>query len=319
MLGLSALFPPAPKWNIDQVPDLTGRIAIVTGGNSGIGYETVRVLLSKNAKVYLAARSEERAQQAITDLSKLQLPGQVEWMQLDLASLESIKKFAEEYLAKVQRVDMLFNSAGVMNPVVGPTTKDGYELHVGTNSLGHHYLTLLLLPALRASAQATPDQPPRVCFTSSIAHRNSSPKGFDPTDVTGIHTSCYVPAHTRAYGQSKLYNILSANWFHRHYGKENIVFTSCHPGILESELVRDWNKGLNAVAIPLLKSTIFYPAHMGAITQLYLNTAPEAAGEGGNYYVAWARKYKSIPISRNECVQDAFAAWVNEQVTQHVS
>ncbi|MGG6498818.1 UNVERIFIED_CONTAM: hypothetical protein NY603_38405, partial [Bacteroidetes bacterium 56_B9] len=80
-------------------------------------------------------------------------------------------------------------------------------------------------------------------------------KGFDPADVAGIHTSCYVPAHTRAYGQSKLYNILSANWFHRHYGKENIVFTSCHPGILESELVRDWDKGLNAIAIPLLKST----------------------------------------------------------------
>ena len=102
-------------------------------------------------------------------------------------------------------------------------------------------------------------------------------------------------------------------------GSEMCIRDRCHPGILESELVRDWNKGLNAIAIPLLKSTIFYPAHMGAITQLYLNTAPEAAGEGGNYYVAWARKYKSIPISRNECVQDAFAAWVNEQVTQHVS
>ncbi|WFD18444.1 hypothetical protein MCAP1_000647 [Malassezia caprae] len=144
------------------------QIAIVTGGNSGIGFETVKQLLNKNAKVYLCARNPERANAAIAKLRDMNLPGTVEYLPLDLASLDAIKSFADNYLSKEKTLDMLFNNAGVMNPTVGPETKDGYELHVGTNSLGHHYLTKLLLPALQASAQATPDRPPRVCFTSSL-------------------------------------------------------------------------------------------------------------------------------------------------------
>ena len=197
------------------------------------------------------------------ELQRNQLPGKIEFLRLDLASLHSIKEFSEQFLAKEQRLDMLFNSAGVMNPYVGPETKDGYELHLGTNSLGHHYLTQLLVPALQVSAKASPDRPPRVCFTSSIAHRGTSPKGFDPTDPTGLHTHCYMPSHNRAYGTSKFCNILSANWFQRNFGAQNIVFTSCHPGILKTGLVREWNQGLNTIMMPIIEAVIFLSAKDG--------------------------------------------------------
>ena len=181
----------------------------MTGGNSGIGYETVLNLLRKNAKVYLVARSEERAKEAIDKLKAEKLPGEVVFMKMDQASLKDIKRFAEEYMKKESRIDMLFNSAGVMAPKVGEKTADGYELHVGTNSLGSHYLTTLLLPALRATKEQT-GHPARVCFTSSIAHRFTSSKGFDPEDYTGLHSPPrFIPGENRAYGTSKFCNILS--------------------------------------------------------------------------------------------------------------
>lgn len=180
------------------------QIAIVTGGNGGIGYETVRHLLRKNAKVYLAARSEVRAKEAIEKLKQENFPGTVEFLQLDLANLKSIKAFATAFLAKETRLDMLFNSAGVMNPTCGAKTEDGYELHVGTNSLGHHYLTKLLLPALQANVKET-GRKARVCFTSSIAHRGASTKGFDPADYVGLSLPpTYLPEASRAYGTSKV-------------------------------------------------------------------------------------------------------------------
>ena len=108
---------------------------------------------------------------------------------------------------------MLFNNAGVMNPTVGAETQDGYELHVGTNSLGHHYLTELLLPALQASARATPDRLPRVCFTSSLVHRQASSNGFDPADYTGLKDlPFYMPPATRAYGTSKVRTITDTSF-----------------------------------------------------------------------------------------------------------
>lgn len=189
------------------------QIAIVTGGNSGIGFETVKHLLGKNAKVYLCTRNSDRAKSAIDELKKMNLPGTVEFLPLDLASLKAIKSFADNYLSKEKTLDMLFNNAGVMNPTVGAETHDGYELHVGTNSLGHHYLTELLLPALQASARATPDRLPRVCFTSSLVHRQTSSNGFDPADYTGLKDlPFYMPPATRAYGTSKVRTITDTSF-----------------------------------------------------------------------------------------------------------
>lgn len=279
----------------------------MTGGNSGIGYETVYHLARKNAKVYLAARNEKKARNSIDKLCSLELPGTIEYLHLDLAWLESIRTFAAAFLARERRLDILFNSAGVMLPEMGPRTHEGYELMLGTNSLGHHYLTELLLPSLQASLAASPSNPPRVCFTSSLAHRNISDQGFTPSDPTGIHTSkpFYLPDASRAYGTSKFCNILSVKTFARDPRFAGIVFSAVHPGILRTELTRDWNRGLNAVLVPVLWRVLLYPQSYGCITQLYAATAPEAMYDNGAYFVPWARKCEPAKLANDEHVQDA--------------
>lgn len=281
------------------------QVAIVTGGNAGIGYETVRWLLKKNAKVYLASRSEQRAREAIAKLEAEHLPGTVVFLQLDLAELKKVKSFADSFLAKEQHLDLLFNNGGVMLPEIGPQTADGYELQLGTNALAHHYLTQLLLPALEAASQAHPSRPPRVCFTSSLAHRFASPKyGFSPEDPTGVHTDrpFNIRAVSRAYGVSKLANILSAKKFQREHGSKGISFTSVHPGILRTELMRDWSTMMGVRGV--LERMFFYPASMGCYPQLYANTANETATKGGSYFVPWDREVAPLSIADDTAVQD---------------
>ncbi|WFD07587.1 hypothetical protein MVES1_002954 [Malassezia vespertilionis] len=299
---------PHPKgsWTPKEMPNLTGRIAIVTGGNTGIGFHTVEELLRQNCKVYLAARDKTRAMDAVARLGAQNLPGTLEYLQLDLARLQSIKDFSTQFLSKESKLDLLFNNAGVMLPNVGRTTADGYELQMGTNSLGHHYLTELLLPALRNAKKLDPSFAPRVCFTSSIGHHFASSGPFNPEDVSGMKASRLIvlPEWTRAYGASKLANIWSAKWFQRHYGdKEGMLFTSVHPGNLRTELTRDY-RGLTGLFMPIISFGFLYPSEMGAYTQLYANTSPEAT-EGGAYYVPWARKIEPSAISHDEKSQEA--------------
>lgn len=251
----------------------------------------------------MAARSQQRAESAISKLRNENLPGTVEFIQLDLADLNNIKSFPTRFMEKENHIDMLFNNGGVMLPESGPKTTDGYELQLGTNALGHHYLTKLLIPMLEASQKATPDRNPRVCFTSSIAHRFASPNGFNPEDPTGVNTNrpFYIPQVNREYGTSKLANILSANKFQREYGSKGIVFTSVHPGALRTELMRDWHSVVSRV----LAWAILYPQSMGALTQLYAVTAPETGTKGGCYFVPWGREVKPMAIALSSKNQDA--------------
>lgn len=283
----------------------------------------MRWLLRKNAKVYMAARSQQRAEEAISKLKGENLPGRVEFIQLDLADLNNIKGFPARFQANEDHIDMLFNNGGVMLPQSGPKTADGYELQLGTNALGHHYLTMLLIPMLEAAQKATPDCPPRVCFTSSLAHRFASPHGFNPEDPTGVNTNrpFYVPQVNREYGTSKLANILSANKFQREYGSKGIVFTSVHPGILRTELMRDWGSLIRRVS----EWALLYPQSMGCLTQLYAVTAPETASKGGCYFVPWAREAQPMAIALDTKNQDTCTfhgtnlvdEWASEQIRKH--
>ncbi|WFD29800.1 hypothetical protein MSPP1_000813 [Malassezia sp. CBS 17886] len=315
-------------------PTLTRQVAIVTGGNAGVGYYTVLALLRKNAKVYLAARSEERAREAIAKLEKEDgVKGSVEWLPLDLASLKSIKQAADMFLQKKTQLDMLFNSAGVLLPKVcvqgpatdarklGEKTTDGYEIHMGVNALGHYYFTKLLIPALLASAKATPARPPRVCFTSSIAHRwFTTSKGFDPEDYAQVNAwrPVGMPAAARAYGTSKLANVLTANAMKREYGAQGIVFVSANPGNLRTELYRDYRQGVDRALLGAVWRTFLYPQELGCVTQLYAVTAPETAEMGGAYFAPWARRATPTAAARNEKTQDALIQWFNEQIAKHM-
>ncbi|KAG8678437.1 hypothetical protein FRC08_017779 [Ceratobasidium sp. 394] len=146
-------FPGKPDWSTDQIPDLTGQTMIVTGGNAGIGRETSKALLNKNAKVYLAARSKSKADKAIEWL-KTETGGRAPiFLELDLADLASVRQAAEEFRRKEPELHVLFNNAGVMVSPVELKTADGYDLQFGTNVLGHYLFTTLLLPTLIHTAQ----------------------------------------------------------------------------------------------------------------------------------------------------------------------
>lgn len=185
---------------------------IVTGGNSGIGLETVRALLRKGAKVYMAARNEAKARNAFVKLREdtATAAGAVDFLHLDLASFRSIEQFVRDFHRREERLDLLFNNAGLFVPKDhGEKTSEGYEIHMGANGLGVYYLTQLLIPLLKKSYSLNPARPPRVCFTSSLGHRAAPKCGFDPSDPSGANIRFrMLSREVQAYSNSKMANLL---------------------------------------------------------------------------------------------------------------
>lgn len=211
-------------WTTADLPDLTGRTAVVTGANSGIGFATARELARAGASVVLACRSEQRAAEAIAAMQR-QAPGiEVSFLPLDLADLASVRAFADEYSRTRGTLDLLVNNAGVM-ALPRRETADGFEMQLGTNHLGHFALTGLLLPALLATPA------PRVTTVSSTAHKIGR-MHFD--DLQGERRySRWV-----AYGQAKLANLLFAYELQRRADAAGVPLTStaAHPGYAATNL-----------------------------------------------------------------------------------
>ncbi|KAG6331483.1 hypothetical protein ID866_7607 [Astraeus odoratus] len=161
-------FPPAPTVTIEDIPDMTGKVVLITGANAGIGKETARVLLTKNAKVWIACRDTARGEAALKDL-KESTGREAQLLKLNLANLRSIKQAVEEFLSKETQLHVLCNNAGVMGPDVKLLTDDGYDLQFGTNVVGHFYLTKLLLPTLLSTAKSS-EGTVRVVNVSSCGH-----------------------------------------------------------------------------------------------------------------------------------------------------
>lgn len=173
----SQAFPPESLFDTDRdIPDLTGKIAAVTGGYGGIGYETSKALLKKNCTVYIFGRNEKLFDDALKLLSDQGVEQVPIFVKLDLASFKSIKSAAGTFLSHETKLNYLFNSAGVMIPPTNSKTEDGYELQFGTNVIGHWLLTILLLPALQ-QAKGVDGQRARVVFTASSAADFFAPKG----------------------------------------------------------------------------------------------------------------------------------------------
>ncbi|KAF5342509.1 hypothetical protein D9611_001525 [Ephemerocybe angulata] len=298
-------YPPKPKFSVDDIPDLTGLVVIVTGANTGVGKETAKALLNHNAKVYFAARDKTRAEQAIKDL-KEETGKEGIFLQLDLSDLPSVKRAAEEFLKQETQLHILFNNAGVMTPPVDQLTKQGYDLQFGTNVLGHWYFTKLLLPALLAASKATNGKWGRVIHTSSSASLFANTLKFE--------TFKDHPSRTKAgtewlYAQSKLGNVIIANEFARRYGDEGLVSCSLNPGNLQSDLQRH----LGPIRKRLV-SLILYPTPYGALTQLWAGTSEEGANMNGKYLIPWARYGTPNPVAQDEKLGRDLWTWLEEQV-----
>jgi len=297
-------FPPQPIFTVDDIPDLSGQIIIVTGGNTGIGKETVKELLNHDAKVYLAARNQEKAFAAIKELSEVTGKEAI-FLKLDLSDLKGIKAAAEEFLSKETQLHVLFNNAGVMVPPVEQLTADGYDLQFGTNVLGHFYFTKLLLPTLIATAKTSSDGKARVVNTSSLGHI------FNGVNFNTLKDS---PTRRRTltqvlYHQSKRGNVIYATELARRYGDQGIVSTSLNPGNISTDLQRH-----AGVVTRLITEIITYQPKYGALTQLWAGTAPWGATMNGKYLRPWARLGYPHPDSQDPELGKQLWTWLEEQV-----
>ncbi|THV06312.1 NAD(P)-binding protein [Dendrothele bispora CBS 962.96] len=300
------VFPPKARWSASQIPDLTGRVMIVTGGNSGVGFETVKALLQHNAKVYLAARNRSKAESAIEELKK-QTGKEAIFLELDLADLRSVKRAADEFLRKENELHALFNNGGTMLPhPKNEFTAQGYDLQFGTNVLGHFYLTKLLLPILVSTALQCPEKKTRIVNTSSLAHVNFPKLEFEAFKGD---SELRTKIASSMYAQSKFGNIVFSNELARRYRDQGIVSTSVHPGNLTTALQN------NASPILLfLFRWILYPADMGALTQLWAGTTPEGLDMNGQYLIPWARLGKASHPAEDPVLGKKFWEYLESQV-----
>ncbi|KAF9524305.1 NAD(P)-binding protein [Crepidotus variabilis] len=306
---ISQSFPPKSRFNVEDIPDLTGRVVIVTGANAGVGKETAKALLAHNAKVYIAGRNKDKVDAAIKEL-KEQTGHEAIFLKLDLGDLTSVKASAEEFLSKEKELHILFNNAGVMVPPHNQLTAQGYDLQFGTNILGHFHFTTLLLPALLAGTKTSPDQKARVVNTSSMAAYFSSDIDFNAVIDGPPRKRTYISS---LYGYSKLGNVLFANEFARRYGEQGIISTSVNPGNLKSDLQRHLSFFENF----LLKSILYAPSY-GALTQLWAGTSAEGLELNGQFLIPWARRTTRPPTAAsNDKLAADLWTWCEEQIAKH--
>lgn len=257
------------NWTAENIPDLTGKVIIVTGANSGIGYEAAKEFARNGAETILACRSMDKAQKALKKIIAKIPQANVEVMQLDLASLESVHQFADAFRAKYDRLDILLNNAGIMMVPYGKT-EDGFERQFGTNHLGHFALTGLLINLLIN----TPGS--RVVNISSNAHKSGN-MDFDNLQFDN------GKGYTRmdAYGRSKLANLLFTYELQQRLEAKGVdtIATAAHPGLTNTSLA-DHFPGMKILR-PLLGFLVQPPA-MGALPGIRAAVDPDA--EGGEYY-----------------------------------
>ena len=257
------------KWSTDDIADLTGRIAVVTGANTGLGLETARELAAKNATVVLAVRDLGKGEVARADITAGVPDADVSVQALDLASLESIRTASADLHERFDAIDLLVNNAGVMFTPKS-TTADGFELQLGVNHLGHFALTGLLLDLMLAVDGS------RVVTVSSGAHKFKST--IDLADVAGTHGY----NRTAAYGRSKVGNLLFTYELQRRHAAVGAptIALAAHPGGSNTELGRNAPAAMRALGVvfrPFMQS-----AAMGALPTLRAATDPAAVG--GQYY-----------------------------------
>jgi NAD(P)-dependent dehydrogenase (short-subunit alcohol dehydrogenase family) len=295
------------KWTELDVPQQRGRVAVVTGANTGLGFETARVLAEHGASVVLAVRDVEKGKQA-ADRIVAQAPGaDLAIQRLDLTSLDSVRAAAAELRSSYPKIDLLINNAGIMTPPKR-TTRDGFELQFGVNHLGHFALTGLLLDLM------LPVPGSRVVTVSSMAHRVRAGIRFDDLQSERSYD------RVAAYGQSKLANLLFTYELQRRLAPlGGTIAVAAHPGVAATELVRNL-PGPVRLVLPAVMPLFTQGPAMGALPTLRAATDPAVLG--GQYYGpdGWRenrghpRVVASSKQSHDEAVQRRLWA-VSEQLT----
>ncbi|MEE8186124.1 MAG: oxidoreductase [Nitrososphaerales archaeon] len=290
-------------WTRDDIPDLAGKTIIVTGGNSGLGFETSRAIAARGANVIMACRSIEKGEAAAHQIRGETPEATLEVMTLDLADLSSVLRFTEEFIKRGTSLDILFNNSGVMALPERKETKDGFEMQFGTNHLGHFALTGLLMDLIQSSPHA------RVVTTSSNGHKMGKVE-FDNLNAERSY------GRWGAYGLSKLSNLLFTYELQRRMERagNNVIAVAAHPGYAATNLQR------HTAIFRFLNHIMAQNPAMGALPQLYAATAPDV--HGGDYIGPdgfWEQRGYPLKVQSNELSHDKELAerlWeVSEKLT----
>jgi NAD(P)-dependent dehydrogenase (short-subunit alcohol dehydrogenase family) len=257
------------KWTAADIPDQTGRVAVITGANTGLGYETAAALADRGARVVLAVRNLDKGKEAATRITAQSPDADVALQELDLTSLVSIRAAADQLRSEHDRIDLLINNAGVMWTPKS-TTKDGFELQFGTNHLGHFAFTGLLLERLLPVAGS------RVVTVSSIGHRILADIHFDDLQWERSYN------RVAAYGQAKLANLLFTYELQRRLApRGTTIAVAAHPGGSRTELSRNLPRLLGRV-FSAVEPLVSQDAATGALPTVRAGTDPGVLG--GQYY-----------------------------------
>lgn len=289
--------------------DLSGKNALVTGANTGLGLETTRVLALRGARVTMACRDLDKAEQArvsmISGSGGKIAETQLDLMRLDLNCLDDVRKAAAYYCGWDRPLHLLVNNAGIMIPMER-RTDDGFEAHFGINHLAHFLFTNLLLQPLSAADGA------RVVVVSSAAMVVASLTA----ELQDLNWKERKFNGFKSYGDSKLMNLMFARELTRRYSAQKIVANALHPGVIATELARDQNKLMmlmGIVALPFMKSV-----PQGAATSIYVATSPDLEGRGGLYFGNCREAKPEHKLAENDEV--AAALWQrSEELTGHSS
>ena len=296
------------SFNIDKLPLQEGKIAIVTGANSGLGFETAKALAKKGFLVIMACRNLKKAQDAVNEIEKTVKKTHLEIIKIDTSSLKSVKTFADEFLKNYQKLDLLINNAGIMVPPYS-LTEDGFESQLGANYLGHFLLTGLLLPTLEKTENS------RVITLSSIAHK----KGKIYFDDLQFKKRTYKK--WEAYGQSKLACLMFAYELDRRLKSKDskTISIAAHPGVSLTNLWNHMPFGFRLIS-PVFNMFFSHSAKDGAKSTLM--AALDIGVVGGDYYGPTGLKemkgepgkVASTPLSKNKAI--AHHLWkVSEELT----
>jgi protochlorophyllide reductase len=286
------------KWTQQDMPDLTGKVVIITGANSGLGLASTKAMAARGATVVMACRNLGKAEQAMAEVLAGNSDAKLVVMQLDNASLASVRGFADTFKAQYDRLDILLNNAGLM-AIPRTLTEDGFEMQLGVNHLAHFALTGLLIEVIIQTPNA------RIHSTSSSAAFNGV---IDLDDLMGEKTY----GRWTAYGQSKLANAAFATELNRRLqarGHDTIA-NSSHPGLVmgnlqDNSLSQSGSPFMERMLYPIFSALIAQDVSMGVLPQLYASTAPDA--KGGVFYGPKTFRLRGYPAEQkcNDALSDA--------------
>ncbi|KAL8814340.1 MAG: hypothetical protein Q9223_006424 [Gallowayella weberi] len=291
-----------------DIPDLSGKVIIVTGGNTGLGKESVLQLAKHNpSRIFLAARTPSKAEASIEEIKKVVPSASITYLKLDLCSFKSVATAAHEFQSQSTRLDILLNNAGIMATPLAET-EDGYEAQFGTNHLGHALLTKLLLPTLLSTAREEGSDV-RIVNVSSEAHQ-LAPR---PQGILFDKFKLYKEGAWTRYGQSKLANILFTKELARRYPE--ITSAAIHPGVILTDLYSPYQQSnlFLRYGVKLLGPLFMTDIATGTLNQLWAAAGKKAEVGSGKYYTPVAKSSSGSKWAQKDDLAQELWDWTEKE------